>query len=143
MLKGSKLVIMVLISGFLFSCSTTYKIGKQYSTEHVSKIEIGTTSESDIKSFFGNPWKKGILNGNLVYTYSYEEIVFRRNNAVEKTGNTLIVEFDEDKNVKHYYFNIPGADPLDLSLMMHKNKTLKEEQEQVAWQNSTSTTPNH
>jgi hypothetical protein len=118
-------------------------MGKQYSTEHVTKIEIGTTSENDIRSFFGSPWKKGILNGNLVYTYSYEEVVFRRDNAVEKTGNTLIVVFDEELNVKNYYFNIPGADPLDLSLLMHKNKKLKDEQEKVAWQNSAATTPQH
>ena len=69
--------------------------------------------------------------------------MFRRNNDVEKAGNTLIVEFDEDMKVKNYYFNIPGVDPLDLSLMMHKNKMGTEQQERVAWQNSAVTTKNH
>ena len=135
MLKRSNLIIIVLVAGFLTFCATTYKIGKQYSTEHVSKIIIGETSENDIITFFGDPWKIGLLNGNVVYTYCYEEIVFHHDDSVDKIGNTLIIEFDEAKKVRNYYFNIPGKGPNVLSLMMHERNEIKQQEEQAARQN--------
>ena len=135
MLKLTKLIVIVLVAGLLNSCATTYKIGKQYSTENVARIIIGKTSENDILSFFGDPWKTGISNGNIVYIYYYEEIVFYQDDSVVKNGNTLIVEFDKNKKVVNYYFNIPGKEPNLLSLIMHKKNKTKKEQEQAAWQN--------
>ena len=135
MLKMPNLIIIILTAGFLTFCATTYKIGKQYSTEHVEKIMIGKTSENDILSFFGDPLKIGILNGNVVYTYCYEEIVFHLNDSVDKIGNTLIIEFDENRKVMNYYFNVPGKGSNILSLMMHKQNEIKQQQEQVAGQN--------
>ena len=135
MVKLSNLIIMVLIVGLFTSCATTYKIGKQYSTEHVAKIIIGKTSEKDIITYFGDPWKIGIINGNVVYTYCYEEIVFHLNDSVDKIGNTLIIEFDENRKVLNYYFNVPGKGPNVLSLMMHKQNEIKQQQEQAAGQN--------
>ena len=139
MLKLSNLIIIVLVMGLFTFCATTYKIGKQYSTEHVPKIVIGKTSEKDIIIFFGDPWKTGISNGNIVYTYCYEEIVFHQDDSIDKNGNTLIIEFDKNMNVKNYYFNIPGKGPNVLSLMILEKNKIKQEQEQVAWQNQTTT----
>ena len=141
MLNLSRLIIIVLVAAFLNSCATTYIIGKQYSTENVTRIIIGKTSEKDIISFFGDPWKIGILNGNVVYTYCYEEIVFNYDDSVEKNGNTLIIEFDENRKVINYYFNIPGKGSSLISLMMHKKNMEKQEQEHVALQNQISTIP--
>ena len=47
-----------------FYCTTIYKIGKPYSTEHVTKIIIGETSEEDLLAYFGVPWKTSIKNIN-------------------------------------------------------------------------------
>ena len=138
MLKLTNLIIIVLAAGLLNFCATTYTLGKQYSTENVVKIIIGKTSEDDIRSYFGDPWKTGIINGNNVYTYSYEEVIFNHDDSVERNGHTLIIEFDEDKHVLNYYFNIPGKEVSLISLIMHRNIMLKQEQEQVAWQNQAS-----
>jgi outer membrane protein assembly factor BamE (lipoprotein component of BamABCDE complex) len=129
------LFIIVFVCGLITSCATTYKIGKQFATEDVVQIVIGETSPSDIISFFGDPWRTGIFNGNIVYTYCYEEVVFNHDDSVDKKGNTLIIEFDQDKKVKNYYFNIPGNEPGLLTLMMHNQMKIEQEQEQVAWQN--------
>jgi len=142
MIRLNNVIMIVFVAVLLNSCATTYKIGKQYATEHVAKIIIGKTSENDILSYFGDPWKIGIMNGNTVYTYCYEEIVFNHDNSVDNNGNTLIIEFDENKNVLNYYFNVPGKGPNILGLMMHKTNKIKQEQEQVAWQNQTVTNPN-
>jgi len=138
MSKLSKLSIIMLVAGWMISCGTTYKFGKQYSTENVTDIIIGKTSEAEILRFFGDPWKTGISNGHIVYTYCYEEIVFHHDDTVDRNGNTLIIEFDEDKHVLNYYFNIPGKEVSLISLIMHRNIMLKQEQEQVAWQNQAS-----
>jgi len=142
MLKRTNFMVTVLVAGLLNSCATTYRIGKQYSAEHVAKIIIGKTSEKEIIALFGDPWRTGLLNGNIVYTYCYEEIVFHSDDSVDKNGNTLIIEFDENMHVLNYYFNIPGKEPNLLSLIMHKKNKMKQQQEQVAWQNQISTIPN-
>ena len=135
MFKLSNIVMIMLLSLFLSYCATTYKIGKQFSTEHVASITIGKTTEKDIIAFLGDPWKTGISNGNVVYSYCYEEVVFQFDDSVERNGNTLIIEFDENNFVKNYYYNVPGKEPNFLGIMMHKRNKVKEEQEQVAWQN--------
>jgi outer membrane protein assembly factor BamE (lipoprotein component of BamABCDE complex) len=132
-------MIIVLVVGLFFSCATTYKIGKPYSTDHVAKIIIGKTSATDVRSLFGDPWKTGIFNGNVVYSYCYEEYVFHRDDSVEKNGNTLIIEFDENKIVVNFYFNIPGKGPNVLGLMMHENYKMKQQEEQAARQNQMAT----
>jgi len=131
-------MLIVLVAGLLISCATVYKFGKRYSSENVTKIIIGKTSEKDVRSYFGDPWKIGILNGHTVYTYCYEEIVFNRDDSVERNGNTLIIEFDENQQVLNYYFNIPGKEMPIIGLMMHKKNILRQQQEQVAWQNQSS-----
>lgn len=137
----TKLTVIVLVAAFLNSCATTYKIGRQYSFENVARIIIGETSENEILNFFGDPLKMGLLNGNIVYTYSYEEIVFNHDDSIDNNGNTLIIEFDEHRTVMNYYFNIPGKGSSLISLMMHKRNILRQQQEQVAWQNQILTVP--
>jgi hypothetical protein len=100
---------------------------------------IAKTTEQDIIAFFGDPWKIGILNGNVVYTYCYEEVVFQRDDSIEKRGDTLVIEFDANKKVKNYYFNIPGKEPIAISLMMHKKNMDKQQEEQMAMQNQMTT----
>ena len=138
MLKQMYVLLIVLLAILLASCATTYKLGKHYATENVSQIVIGETTEKDVVALFGSPWKTGLLNGHIVYTYCYAEIVFYHDDSVEKNGNTLVIEFDENQRVLNYYYNIPGKDIPVLSLMMHKEKILKEQQEQIAWQNQVS-----
>jgi hypothetical protein len=133
--KNINLILTLLISGLIVSCATTYKLGKPYPAEQVSNIVIGKTTEGDIISYFGYPWKTGIINGNAVYTYCYEEIVFYYDDSVDKNGNTLIIEFDENKVVKHYYFNIPGKEPDLLTYMMHHKSQVEQEREKAAAQN--------
>jgi len=133
------LFIIILVSIFFAHCVTTYKIGKQFSTENVAKIVIGKTTEQDILAFFGDPWKIGILNGNVVYTYCYEEWAFQRDDTIEKRGDTLVIEFDANKKVKNYYFNIPGKEPIAVSLIIHKKNMDKQQEEQMAMQNQMTT----
>lgn len=133
MFRKTQLLLILITTGLLVSCATTYKIGRNYPVEHVGKISIGQTNVSEILSLFGTPWKTGISNGNIVYTYCYEELVFRHDDTIDRIENTLVVEFDESKVVRNYYFNVPGKGSNFLSILIYDK--IKEDQEQVAWQN--------
>lgn len=135
MFSKTNLLLILSISGLLISCATTYKIGRNYPVEHVGKISIGQTNENDIRLLFGEPWRTGISNGNIVYTYCYEELVFHHDDTIDRIENTLVVEFDETKVVRNYYFNVPGKGSNFLSILIYDKIKEEQEQEQVAWQN--------
>jgi outer membrane protein assembly factor BamE (lipoprotein component of BamABCDE complex) len=134
MRKLTNLIIVILAAGLLYSCATTYRIGRQYQTEPVAKIIIGRTSEKDIVGSFGDPYQIGVSNGDVVYTYYYQEIIFYNDDTIEKRGNILVIEFDKDKMVKNYYFNIPGKDSDILGLLINRERLLKIHEAQVASQ---------
>lgn len=120
-----KLKITLLLV-LLYGCSTVYKIGQEFDFSNVSKIKIGTTTHQEILSFFGQPLRKGISNGNEVYYYSDETITFNKDNTVRREGNSLLIEFDDKGIVKNYYLNIPGKELILFGYLIHnfeKNKT--------------------
>ena len=113
---------------FFTGCATTYKIGNKFEVVNVKQIEIGTTTLEQILTMFGDPWRKGISNGNIVYTYTDEEITFHLDDTVNKKGNTLIIEFDQHNVVKNYYLNVPGKNTIQFTFFLHKRNKEKEEQ---------------
>lgn len=124
-----KLILKVVMASLILlcGCATTYKIGEKFNSENVYKITNNKTTQKQILQYFGTPWRKGLKNGNDIFVYSYEEFVFKINHKVEKKGNTLVIEFDENKIVENFYFNLPGKEPVIIGIMIHKRR---EEQEQ-------------
>jgi outer membrane protein assembly factor BamE (lipoprotein component of BamABCDE complex) len=102
-----------------FGCSTVYKFGKEFDLSNISKIKVGTTTKQEILSYFGQPFKKGIANGDEVFYYANELIIFDRDRTVKKEGNTLLIEFDNKGIVKNYYLNVPGKEFLVISYLFH------------------------
>ena len=113
-------LILILLFLFLSSCSTTYKVGKAFNVENIYKIKVGVTTQNEALKLFGNPLRIGASNGDIVFTYAKEDITFSIINKVEKKGNTLILEFDENKILKNYYWNIPGKDFVLLKHLQHE-----------------------
>jgi|GEM_PF-2279988 hypothetical protein len=135
MLKKIKIGMLALIVIFLTGCGTTYKLGRPFNTENVVRIIIGETSQSDIINMFGEPLRKGISNGNVVFTYTDEKIHFDDDNTVSRNGNTLFIEFDKSGVVINYYLNVPGKESALFGYLMHKRNEEKEEDDQVVQQN--------
>ena len=128
-------LIIPLIALFLTTgCVTTYKVGKIFKTENVANIEIGKTTQEDVLKMFGEPWRKGIANGKDVYIYTDEKIIFMMDDRVERKGNTLMIEFDENKIVENYYLNIPGKETILFGYFLHKRN--KEKEQATAQQNN-------
>ena len=139
MTRSFFLLMTALAAGLLTSCATSYKYGMPYASDNVSEIIIGKTSESDVLHLFGNPFKTGIINGHIVYTYCYEEIVFHHDDTIDQSGNTLIIEFDEQKHVLNYYYNVPGKGSPWLGLILHQTENQRQEEEQAVVQSNIST----
>ena len=61
---------IIFLSGLLFAygCGTA---GKNFDESLYKNIVIGTTTQKEIYSAFGAPFKKGIQNGFPVWTYEY------------------------------------------------------------------------
>ena len=77
------------------------RIGYDFNAQKVQEIKIGETTQNDIVTMFGHPWRKGIENGVTMWTYGrYTYRVIG-----ETDTKDLIVKFDDDGKVKSYTFN--------------------------------------
>ncbi len=53
---------------FVFGCGST---GKDFDEALYKNIVVGTTTHKEIQAMFGPPFKKGVQNGNKIWTYEY------------------------------------------------------------------------
>jgi len=137
MLKLKSAIIMFAIILVFSACATTYKYGKEFPVNNVNQIRIGITSQQDVLDLFGDPLKKGIINGNDVFIYTKENIIFNGDD-VEKKGDNLVIEFDEKGIVKNYYLNVPGRDTSVMSFVLYKKYKDKQEELENEALNSTA-----
>lgn len=120
----------IILTFFVFSligCSTTYKIGKEFDTNNIPKIKIGITTQQEIISYFGQPLRKGISNGDEVYIYTCENIIIENDDTVNREGNTLVIELDKNGVVKNYFLNVPGKETTLFGYLFHNREKNKKQ----------------
>lgn len=92
-----KLVISVFISVLLSGCMT---VGLSFEPKKIEQIVIGKTTPDDLKNMLGEPWRVGLEDGKLTWTYGeYSYYLF----APADTKD-LVVRF-QNGVVKSYTFN--------------------------------------
>jgi len=87
----------------LLSCglSACVSLGRQFDTGAVKGIVEGRTTQSEIETTFGSPFRTGLDSGDTTWTYiNYSFGLFSRQKAVD-----LVVRFNADGTVKSYTFN--------------------------------------
>ena len=140
-LSPKLILLIVILSITVSNCTTTthtYTMGNEFTADNLDKIITGKTTRDDIIRLFGEPLKIGSRNGKVIYTYSYQEIKFTafiwvtKPELVEKTGDTLVIEFDENNKVEKYYLNVPGVEPIIIGLLLHKEEQRQEEEQSWA-----------
>ena len=83
---------------FFTGCAT---VGQDFPVTSVSEIEIGKTTQTEIRTMFGSPWRVGIEDGQRTWTYgNYSYGLFR-----EKTAKDLAIRFDDRDVVASYTFS--------------------------------------
>ena len=88
------LVGIILLPG---GCGTA---GKSFDTSKVESIVNGTSTRSDIKKIFGEPFKTGIQNGQPIWVYEDHHYSIIR----EGISEDLIIIFSPNGIVQSYQF---------------------------------------
>ena len=94
LLVAAALLIMLAAAG----CAT---VGRDFPVSQVPRIQIGTTTQDDIRTMFGPPWRMGIEDGKKTWTYGK----YRYNLFVETSTQDLVVRFDDHGVVSSYTYN--------------------------------------
>lgn len=106
-MKTNYIVNIILLIGLLFAfgCGTA---GKDFNESLYKNIVEGTTNHKEVQSMFGTPFKKGVQNGNRVWTYEYNYYNALGNNITKD----MIIVFDKHGVVKSHQMmtNQPSAD---------------------------------
>lgn len=93
-LSGLVMSMFLLTSG----CAT---VGHEFPTAPVSSIRIGETTQSDVYTTFGTPWRTGIENGMKTWTYgNYYYSLFS-----DGSTEDLVIKFDNRGVVASFVFN--------------------------------------
>jgi hypothetical protein len=91
----SFVVLMLLLSS---GCAS---IGHEFPAGQISTIRIGETTQNDIYTTFGKPWRTGIDNGMKTWTYgNYQYSLFSDHSAED-----LVIKFDKRNVVSAFVFN--------------------------------------
>jgi SmpA / OmlA family len=91
---GLLLLSLVIFNG----CAT---IGRDFAVTEVPKIQLGKTTQAEIMSMFGSPWRTGMEDGRQTWTYGkYHYSLFS-----EASAQDLVVRFDGKGFVSSYTYN--------------------------------------
>lgn len=80
-------------------CAT---VGHEFSPARVPQITIGQTTKSDIRLMFGEPYRRGIDDGDSTWTYVHYK--FRLFGEHMKTRD-LLIRWDKEERVRSYSYN--------------------------------------
>lgn len=80
---------------FFSACGT---VGKDFNESLYANIVKGTTTHKEIRAMFGHPFKKGIQNGDPVWTYEYNHVNAFGTNVIKD----MIIVFDKSGVVKSH-----------------------------------------
>lgn len=97
-MKIKRLLFLGLLVAVLttFGCGTT---GKEFDADLFDNINNGNTTQEQVESMFGLPFKKGYQNGNEIWVYEHNKYkAFKILGA--DTSKDMVVIFDENKVVK-------------------------------------------
>ncbi len=64
-------LVVMIWAVFLSGCGTA---GKNFDESVYGNIVKGTTTQKEIHTMFGPPFKKGVQNGHTVWTYEYNYV---------------------------------------------------------------------
>ena len=103
----------LLFLGFLVAGLTTFGCGtsgKDFNTDLFDSINNGNTTQEQVESMFGRPFKKGFQNGKEIWIYEHNKYkAFKILGA--DTSKDMVVIFEENKVVKTHLMMDNQSDP--------------------------------
>lgn len=97
-LRKSFLAAVITLCLLFSGCAS---VGHTFPAGQVSAIRIGETTQNDIYTMFGAPWRTGLDSGMKTWTYGdYQYNLFEDNEAED-----LVIKFDKRGVVSSYNYN--------------------------------------
>jgi len=90
----------MLIGGFCCLLLGCANVGKDFPTELVPQIQSGRTTQTDIERMFGKPWRTGLDNGKVTWTYGRY-----RYSVTGSHTQDLVIRFDHNRVVESWTYN--------------------------------------
>lgn len=88
----------------LVAFSGCSNVGTNFDVNLVNQIQNGKTTQAEISSMFGTPYKKGIQNGHPIWVYEYDQ--YRAGG--KKASKDLTILFNDDGVVRTTQFMSTG-----------------------------------
>lgn len=85
----------IILAIFFSGCGT---VGKDFDESLYANIVKGTTNYKEIQAMFGPPFKKGVQNGDTVWTYEYNYV----NSFGTDIVKDMIIVFEKNGVVKSH-----------------------------------------
>lgn len=85
-------------------------VGQEFPVRGVPGIEMGATTQDEVRDRFGDPWRTGRENGQRTWTYG----AYRYSLFGPAQTRDLVVRFDDQGRVASYAFSSTWAEDRDL-----------------------------
>jgi hypothetical protein len=95
--------VTVILAALAPACAT---VGRGFPVAPVADIRIGETTQSQIRSLFGPPWRVGVEDGQETWTYGK----YRYRLFGESSTTDLVVRFGAGGVVASYSFSTTEHD---------------------------------
>ncbi len=103
-MSRATLSALLVLCAFSLAC---FHVGREFPTEPIAKLEIGSTTRDQVREIFGPPWRTGIEDGDETYTYGrYRYALFSQPRASD-----LVLRFDERGLLRSYTYNTTEPSP--------------------------------
>ncbi|MBI4389121.1 MAG: hypothetical protein HY580_02990 [Nitrospinae bacterium] len=74
-------------------------VGKNFDSGKVQNIKNHSTTKNEVLDWFGLPFKEGMENGSMMWTYQFDRYV-----AGSTKSKDLVILFDNNNVVKAYRY---------------------------------------
>lgn len=92
------LSLVILLSVIFSGCAS---FGQEFPVTDVALIQVGKTTQKEIRQTFGSPWRTGLESGQKTWTYGkYRYVIF-----MDKNAKDLVIRFDDKNVVASYTFS--------------------------------------
>lgn len=95
---GSYFLLVGVAATQLTGCFT---VGQEFAGSKVPEIKIGHTTKQEVSEIFGKPWRTGMEDNHLTWTYGiYKYSLFGADDTQD-----LLIRFDAKDVVRSYNYN--------------------------------------
>ena len=92
---------IIIAAVLVLSIAGCFTVGHDFPVDKVSAIKVGKTTQEDIRSMFGSPWRVGMEDGQRTWTYGK----YRYSAFSETSTQDLVIRFDDQEKVTSFTFN--------------------------------------